>query len=88
MCLAVKTVLSREVREGGKAAAATLAARLSEKMFESDGRVVRARRREKMRAAELHASRPEAMYGDAVKHANLRRAVKGIKSKKSRLPPL
>lgn len=76
LALAQKVVLSREVRERGKAAAAAVSARLCGQAADRDGRILRARKLEKLRAARQRAARPENIYGNAVKEANLRRVVK------------
>lgn len=83
--LALKAVISRAVREEGKAALKANAARLGGQQAERDRHVARARGREKMRVALMRVNRPGAMYGDAVQEANLR-CVNGDKRKKGCTP--
>lgn len=73
LSLALKAIVSREVRENSKAASATVAARLGGRSVEErHNRVGRAHDEEKLRAARLRAAKPGAVYGDAVKEANMR----------------
>lgn len=67
MALALKAVAAREVREGGKEVAAAAAKR---KGGHCDEQVARSRAQEKAKRLILRASRPGAMYGDAVAEAN------------------
>lgn len=70
--LALKAVRAREVREESQAASAAVAARLGGQLADRDDRVTRARGRERVKRALQRAARPEVIYGDAVKEANLR----------------
>lgn len=68
MTLALKAVAAREVRESGKEVAAAAAAK--RKGGHRDEQVARSRAQEKAKHLILQASRPGAMYGDAVAEAN------------------
>lgn len=68
----MKAIAAREVRESSKLASATVAARLQGQNGERSSRVTRAHGQEKLRVDQLRTTRREAIYGDAVKQANMR----------------
>lgn len=69
--LALKAVLSREVRAEGKVASAAVAARINGEHAKFNGQARHAQRKE-LRGALRRAARPEVIYGNAVKEANMR----------------
>lgn len=82
----MKAIASREVRENSKAASATVAARLGGRSVEERNRVVgRAHGEEKRRVARLRATNPGAVYGDAVKEANMRGANNSSKGQQPKI---
>lgn len=72
LSLTMKAVVSREVRENSKVASTTVAGRLGGRSVQERNRVGRAHGEEKLRVARLRAAKPGAVYGDAVKKANMR----------------
>lgn len=87
LSLTMKAIASRAVRESSKLASATVAARLRGQNGERSKRVNRAHGEERLKVAQLRTTRREAIYGDAVKQANMRggngREVKSNKYKSS-----
>lgn len=84
LSLMMKTIAYREVRESGKAASATVAARVGGIAERSHRVVGRAYDEEKLRVARLRAIRRETVYGDAVKEANMRGTNYRSKAKQKR----
>lgn len=75
----MKTIGSRKVRENSKVASAVVAARVGGKRCERNNRVSHAHAEDKTRVAQLRAAKPGAIYGDAVKEANLHGCMRGGK---------
>ena len=88
LSLTMKAVVSRQVRESSKAASAVVAARLGGKSCEERiNRVGRAHGEEKLRAAQMRATRCGIIYGDAVTEANKRGGKKTEANKEKSFNP-
>lgn len=88
LSLAMKAVVSRQVRESSKAASAVVASRLEGKSSEErTNRVARAHGEKKLRAAQMRATQRGVIYGDAVTEANKRGSKVESKKEKNFDPP-
>lgn len=88
LSLTMKTVVSRQVRESSNVASAVVAARRGGKSCEErSNRVGQAHGEEKLRAAQMRATRRGVIYGDAVTEANKRGRKKSESKKETSFNP-